>query len=639
MKNILALIAGLAAGAVAVLVPATVYVAESKSVRSILQTEVEINARLVSGIVNASPELWRVQTLRLEELLSRRATDRTPEVRMITDLDGHVVAEVGDPLESPFVSEQRPIFDAGETVGYLTIARSARPLLLRTGNYALLCGAFGCLIFLVLKIMPLRALQRAQGKLVHQATHDSLTGLPNRALFLDRLDQAMDRARRTERTLGVMFVDLDNFKDINDSLGHHAGDVVLRETAARMSAQLSRRNQERGRRSMDGAYTLARLGGDEFTVIVESAGTVADVEALGESFLDALSMPIHFGGTDLFISASIGVVLFGPNEVDRSTLLRQADLAMYKAKESGRNRLSFFDETLNESVQKRVSLDNELRGALERSEFRVFYQPKIDLDSGQVAGLEALIRWQRPSGLVSPDQFISALERNRLIIPVGAWVMETACEQLAAWDRMGVRAGSMAVNLSARQFRDPELVSRIRKILEQTGIAPQRLELELTESLLMDDDALSRRLLDELAQTGVSVAIDDFGTGHSSLAYLKRFKVSTLKIDRAFVQGVPDDAADCAIASAIVELAHGMNLAVVCEGIEAWEQAEFMRRLGCDTVQGFLLAHPMPADLTTEWLLHHRDRDPQLTGGLTFPGSDSRTLPPDSAAGGGLRLV
>ncbi len=287
---------------------------------------------------------------------------------------------------------------------------------------------------------------------------------------------------------------------------------------------------------------------------------------------------------------------------------------MYRAKELGRNHVHFFNEELNQSVQERINLEHDLRGALERGEFQLHFQPKADTRSGQICGCEALLRWYRPGeGLVAPDRFISALEDSRLILPVGAWVLSAACEQLATWDAMGLPPVSMAVNLSARQFKSPELAGQIADVLRRTGIAPHRLELELTESLLMEDNELSRDTLAQFAQLGVRVAIDDFGTGHSSLAYLKRFKVNTLKVDKSFVREVPHDPDNCAIATAVVALAHSLKLDVVCEGIEKPEQLAFMRTLGCEAIQGYFLARPMPAEAATVWLGLYCAGDPALT--------------------------
>jgi EAL domain-containing protein (putative c-di-GMP-specific phosphodiesterase class I) len=305
--------------------------------------------------------------------------------------------------------------------------------------------------------------------------------------------------------------------------------------------------------------------------------------------------------------------MFPRDNTDLDSLVRQADMAMYRAKDLGRNTHHFFNDELNRTIQYRIALDKGLRGALERQEFQLYYQPKASLVSGEITGVEALLRWQRPGeGLVAPDKFIAALEDSRLIVPVGAWVIAQACAQLVALDQIGLPALSMAVNLSARQFREPGLVRQIEQVLHSHDIAAHRLELELTESLLMEDNELSRDMLLAFARIGVRVAIDDFGTGHSSLAYLKRFKVDTLKIDRSFVRDVPHDADNCAIAGAVAALAHSLKLQVVCEGVENEEQLAFLRTLKCDAIQGYLLARPMPAQKLADWLRQYVAGDQAL---------------------------
>jgi diguanylate cyclase (GGDEF)-like protein len=613
MERLLTWIALAAACTVALLLPGITAFSGYTSLRSILGTEAEINGRLVTQLVSANPELWRVETLRLEELLKRRPGDKTAERRAVLELDGTVVSEVSDVLPRPHLEARTPVYDAGQAVAQLTVRRSLRPLLIQVAWF----GAFGALlgwcIYLTLKLLPLAALKRAQQQLVHEATHDALTGLPNRTLFLQRLDEAMRRAQRSRRPLALMFMDLDHFKDVNDSRGHQVGDQVLCNVAALLLDCLCSPGSH-ARRADDGRFTIARLGGDEFTVLVESAGSVEETTALAGHILARLAQPQRIDGSDIFVSGSIGIALYPQDNTDRDTLLRQADMAMYQAKDAGRNTLHFFNDALNRSIQQRIRLDQDLRGALERGEFVLHYQPKADLMHGTVCGVEALLRWQRPGeGLVPPDRFIGVLEASRLIIPVGAWVIATACKQLTVWDAAGLPLVSLAVNLSARQFRDPDLALCIETALAHTGIAAHRLELELTESLLMEDNALSRDVLARLARIGVRVAIDDFGTGHSSLSYLKRFKVNTLKIDKSFVREVPHDPDNCAIATAVVALARSMKLSVVCEGVETLEQVDFMRTLGCDAIQGFLLGRPMDAAALSDWLRRYDRGDPDLT--------------------------
>ncbi|EHR69416.1 diguanylate cyclase (GGDEF) domain-containing protein [Burkholderiales bacterium JOSHI_001] len=606
MERLLTLIAALVAGCVALLLPGVSFYAGHQSQHSILRTEAEDNARAITRLVNDNPELWRVVVPRLEMLLGARASDRTPEIRTLFDEQGQQVARSADALAAPLMTQTYAVFDAGRPVGQVWVQRSLRPLLLQTGWFALLGALLGSAVFLALRVLPLRALRQSNARLTREATHDALTDLPNRALFNDRLEQAMLRAQRHKRTMALMFLDLDNFKDINDSLGHATGDLALRLVAQRLQACLDSAGPTPGRRAHDGSHTLARLGGDEFTVLLESAGTVEQISAVAEGLLDSVRQPLPLDGRTLHISSSLGIALFPRDDVDAGSLMRHADMAMYRAKELGRNSWQFFNDELNRGIQDRIALDQALRRALDQQEFLLHYQPKSDLASGRITGVEALLRWQRPGvGLVAPDKFIGALEENRLIVPVGAWVIETACAQLRAWDRAGMPPLSMAVNLSVRQFRDPELVDRVQRVLQATGLAPQRLELELTESLLMDDNRHSQAVLNRLSALGVRVAIDDFGTGYSSLAYLKRFKLDTLKLDRSFVRDLPADTENGAIAGAVVAMAHALKLQVVCEGVETQGQHDFLQRLGCDGLQGFWLARPMPAPELPEWWRRH----------------------------------
>ena len=616
MERLLTLIAALVAACVLVLLPGVSFYVGYRSEHSILRTEAEINARLVSKLINDNPELWRVVVPRLEELLSKRPGDRTPEARTLYDDSGVRVAESAEALAWPLMTHASPVHDAGRVVGRLEVQRSMRPLLAHSAWFGLLGALLGGGVFVALKLLPIRALRRTHEQLQREATHDALTGLPNRVLFLDRLEQAMLRADRSRRPLALMFLDLDHFKDINDSRGHHTGDHVLRHVAQLLQRCLDA-GTSRGRRGNDGAYTLARLGGDEFTMLVESVGSVEDTSALAERVLAALREPLRLDQKTINLSGSIGIAMYPQDDVDADALMRHADMAMYRAKEMGRNTHHFFNQELHRTVQDRITLDHALHGALDRGEFLLHYQPKADMASGAITGVEALLRWQRPgAGLVPPGEFIAALEDSHLIVPVGAWVIDSACAQLAAWDRAGLPALAMAVNLSARQFRDPDLPQRIERVLRTTGIAPQRLELELTESLLMEDNAFSRLTLERLAAIGVRVAIDDFGTGYSSLAYLKRFRVDTLKIDRSFVRDLPHDIDNGAIATAVVALAHSLKLAVVCEGVETAAQRDFLRALGCDQMQGFWLARPMAGEVLPDWL---REREDDGTLGALRP--------------------
>jgi diguanylate cyclase len=463
---------------------------------------------------------------------------------------------------------------------------------------------------------------KAEERLTYLANFDSLTGLPNRALFRDRLALAMARARRTGRTMALMFIDLDRFKIINDSLGHEVGDRLLQHVTRHLTECL--RDVDSVVRGVDDcSMTLSRLGGDEFTVIAEGVDTAEDASIVARRVLDALSTPFHVGEEEIVISGSIGISLYPADDVDLDGLVRHTDMAMYRSKSLGRGMYSFFSDDLNAAVSARLSLEGHLRRAVEREEFQLHFQPKARLDSGQVTGVEALLRWHRPGhGMTPPDRFIAVLEETGLILPVGAWVIRTACRQLAEWDRQGLPPLRMAVNLSARQFRHLYLASLVQDSLRENAIDPGRLEIELTESLLMEDTDNTRGLLESFARMGVRMAIDDFGTGHSSLSYLRRFKADTLKIDRSFVQMLPGSREDSAITAAVIALGRSMDMNVVAEGVESPEQAERLVELGCDEMQGYLLGRPMPAEDFMLWMQPHlqHDREQRVAYGRRNPG-------------------
>jgi diguanylate cyclase (GGDEF)-like protein len=446
--------------------------------------------------------------------------------------------------------------------------------------------------------------QDTQERLKHLANYDSLTGLPNRALFRDRLGQAMARSQRSGQPMALMFLDLDRFKIINDDLGHEVGDQLLQHVTQALTQCL--RAADSVAHDSTAPHTLSRLGGDEFTVIVENVGSAEDAAHVARRMLEALNEPFHVDEEEIVISASIGISMYPTDDVDLDTLIRHTDMAMYRSKSLGRGTYSFFSDDLTAAVTARVSLEGSLRRAIERQEFVLHYQPKCDLRGQQVTGVEALVRWHRPGhGLVQPDRFVSVLEDTGLILPVGAWVMRAACEQLAAWDRLGLPPIRMAVNLSARQFRHLYLASLVEDSLRQNGIDPHRLEIELTESLLMEDNEATRSMLDGFRRLGVRLAIDDFGTGHSSLSYIKRFSIDTLKIDRSFVQSLPDNDEDAAICAAVIALGRSMRMCVVAEGVETPEQAQLLRDLGCDEMQGYWLGRPMPGADFAAWLMNH----------------------------------
>ncbi|MDO8589261.1 MAG: EAL domain-containing protein [Armatimonadota bacterium] len=422
----------------------------------------------------------------------------------------------------------------------------------------------------------------ARAELQERATHDSLTGLPNRLLFADRLNQCLAAARRRKDLLAVMFLDLDRFKLINDTLGHNAGDQLLRKVADRLKTCL---------REGD---TLARMGGDEFTITLADMQSERDAVAVAQRALDALTDQFLIAGHELFISTSIGISLFPAHGSDVETLVKNADAAMYRAKEQGRNCYKVFSGSLNVDATARVRLESGLRKAIDKDQLVLHYQPRVDIRSGRITGGEALVRWQHPElGLLPPDQFIPVAEETGLIVGLTEWVLRTACDQNMAWQRAGHPIMDVAVNVSARHFQNASLLTAVENALHSSGLAAECLCLELTENALTLNPEAAAGVLRDLKSMGVRLAIDDFGAGRASLNYLKRFPVDVVKIDRSFVRDLTTDPNDAAIAGAVVAMAHSLKLKVVAEGVETLEQLDFLRSLNCDEMQGYFVSRPV----------------------------------------------
>lgn len=434
--------------------------------------------------------------------------------------------------------------------------------------------------------------KRARDRLEHLATHDRLTGLPNRNLFFDRLQHGLDKAARHGEHLAVLFVDLDNFKLINDSFGHQAGDLLLTRVADNLQACMRKQD------------TVSRFGGDEFTVIAEDIREASEediVAATAERILQEVAVPYDLGGRQATLSASVGIAFYPRDGKNGITLLNCADAAMYRAKEIGKNNYQFFTAEMNTHAAERRALENELRDGLARGELFILYQPQVDLRSGRIIGVESLLRWQHPQrGLLLPDEFIPLAEATGLIVPIGDWVLRGVCEQIREWSASGMRRMPVAVNLSPRQFRQQEIVSRIQNILLDNAVAASNLEFELTETCVMESPELATKVLQRLKDMGASLSIDDFGTGYSSLQYLKRFPIDKLKIDSHFIADLATDPEDQAIVSAIITMGHSLNLNVIAEGVETEQQMQFLRTKGCDSVQGYYLNRPLSAQRTAE---------------------------------------
>ena len=426
----------------------------------------------------------------------------------------------------------------------------------------------------------------SEQRLFQLAHYDSLTNLPNRQTFSERIRHAIAVATRRGASLAVMFVDVDHFKTINDSLGHEAGDRVLRVVAERISGCL---------RESD---TVARIGGDEFVILLEESGDSFDsFEVVAAKLAKSVALPVTVNGYDLFVELSMGICVFPQDGQDAETLLRNADTAMYKAKGSGRNCWRFFDESMARSVARKLELETALRRAVERGELALMYQPQVALDSKDIVGVEALLRWNRPNlGTVPPLEFIPLAEESGLIVSIGDWVLETACMQAAKWIREKRTPLRMAVNISARQIHHKDFVQQIARILTATGLPAEMLELEITESSILENLDETVRKLQQLKMMGMTIAIDDFGTGYSSLSYLKQLPLDRLKIDRSFVKDTPEDRDDCAIVQTIVAMSASLGLSVIAEGVETREQAEFLQSRGCNEIQGYLISKPVPAE-------------------------------------------
>lgn len=445
---------------------------------------------------------------------------------------------------------------------------------------------------IVLTLRDVTEKKKARLRLSHQAMHDPVTGLPNRTLFMGRLEGALEATKQTQGLVAVMFLDLDRFKLINDTLGHAVGDHLLIATAQRLAHNLP----------IDSL--LARFGGDEFAVLLEQIPDSATGSEIAARLTAALQQPLQLAGHEVVVTASVGVAIDTTNSAHSSDLLRNADIALYQAKRAGGGMYLTFDHEMNRLTAERLDLESDLRRAVEGQEFELYYQPDIDLASGQLSGAEALIRWHHPNrGLCSPAEFIPLAEETGLIVPIGEWVLRTACAQARAWNGLsGGRQFIVSVNLSARQFEQTDLSERVAEVLSSPGINPAWIKLEITESVLMQDTTTTLRCLASLRELGVHLAIDDFGTGYSSFSYLRQFPVDTVKIDQSFVREIGNDPAAGAIVQAITRIAHVLKMDVTAEGIETRAQLEYLRKASCDRGQGFYFFKPLPAREITKML-------------------------------------
>jgi predicted signal transduction protein with EAL and GGDEF domain/DNA-binding response OmpR family regulator len=469
----------------------------------------------------------------------------------------------------------------------------------------------------------------AEERIVRLAYYDNVTGLPNRAFLQEHLGRALEQSVRRNRKVAVLSLDLDGFKRVNDTLGHASGDILLKEVSKRLAGCL--RNGDRVVRADtvrldtndNAGDALGRFGGDEFVVILADIRRTEHASEVAGRILRSLTPSFTINDQEVFVTGSVGIAISGADGDDAETLIKNADAAMYYAKESGRNSFHLFTESVHARVRARLFLENDLRHALERKQFEVYYQPKIDGRNGEVLGTEALIRWRHPErGLVSPLDFIPLAEETGLIVALGEWVLETACRQTKKWQEQSLGALQIAVNVSARQLQSLAFVDVVRRVLEETRLPARCLELEITEGALIVDSDFSLSILDALKKLGVRIALDDFGTGYSSLAYLRRFPIDTLKIDRSFVRDLPNDHGSIAIASAIIAMSKSLHLNVVAEGVETQEQLGFVLAHDCNEIQGYLFSPPLPALGLEAWLAERR-RPPSITPrGRTRPPPD-----------------
>jgi diguanylate cyclase (GGDEF)-like protein len=449
--------------------------------------------------------------------------------------------------------------------------------------------------------------KEAAEKVKYLALHDPLTDLPNRYLFNDRLKHAIGHAEREKQLLAVLFLDIDNFKHINDTIGHLAGDQLLQGIATRLMLGIRKTDSISRPSTEDQEHMVARLGGDEFIMLLTDTKNIQDPETVARRILIKLSEPFVIGVHEVFITASMGIAVYPLDGGDADTLLINADVAMYQAKNNGRNNYQYYSDSMHTLRAERFAVENKLRKALDQNEFMLFYQPQINISTGKIIGVEALIRWLQPDlVLIKPGEFIPLAEETGLIIPIGEWVLRTACAENKIWQKDGLQPIRMTVNVSSIQFRQNNFVETVSRILRDTGLDPHYLQLELTEGTIMQDSQNTVRKLHSLQAMGIQVAIDDFGTGYSSLNYLKRFPLSALKIDYSFVKDIDTSPTDRAIINAIVSLAHNFNLKVIAEGVERKKQLSFLRECGCEGAQGHLICPPVNTVVLAEFIKKER---------------------------------
>lgn len=572
------------------------------------QEEVNVDSRGFAGqlqeAVKENPRLWQFSLPKLVKDYSDYHTNHRDLIGSIRIYDQGQKLIHEEILNNPSflnISGRSKIIYNNKLYGYVVSTISIGDIISSSLVLLFVFSTLGLIVGTVLFRFPAGIVKRAEEetvkafeKLNYLSYHDPLTNLPNRIQFNEQLTQALARAYREGSNLAVMFLDLDRFKIINDTLGHNNGDILLQEVAKRLTNCVRKGD------------TISRLGGDEFTVILPGVTCGQDAAKVAQKIIDILAQPFTLDCHELFITTSIGISVYPTDGEDMETLVKNADAAMYLAKEQGRDKYQFYTEAMNDAALERLTMENNLRKAIQRKELEVYYQPIVDVKSKKINGLEALVRWQHPElGLIEPDKFYQLAEETGLILPLGEWVMQTACAQNKAWQEAGLPNLYMSVNLSARQFQQQSLVNSVIQILNETSLDPQYLQLEITEGIAMFNEDRVIAKLRTLKNLGILIAIDDFGTGYSSLSCLKKFPIHKLKIDQIFIHNLTVDTFDSAITSSIINMAHSLGLDVVAEGVETEAQLAFLQKDWCNEVQGYLFSGPLPATALEKYLFQY----------------------------------
>ena len=617
LAKIVTVVAGIISLIVFVAIPVGYFSVAYRYESELLQAEAERSANAVSEIIGTYPDSWRSDKRRLVTTLILSSSFTATHRNHIRDEQGNSIAFIPVELEWPILSRTAVLSDGNKIAGEVEVAKSWRPMLITTGVATLFGFLLALAIYFVLKILPLRALTRVVKRLDesqellraeiqakeqalleaqdigsamrHQAMHDGLTNLPNRILLHDRLQQALLIGLREKKMLALIMMDLDQFKIINDTLGHHTGDIVLQQVAMRLQQVLR------------GSDTIARLGGDEFAILLTAVTGQAGVVIAAQKIMEAIHQPLKIEERVLHVAASLGIALFPEHGNQPEKLLRCADVAMYGAKRA-KSGFAIYDVEQDAQNTKQNFLQNDLQVAIEENQFILHYQPKIDLASNRICGVEALIRWQHPTeGLIFPDSFIPILEQNGLIKPLTRIVLKMALQQLTEWQQQG-RILPIAINISAINLQDPSFPDQVLEIMHNFNVQPTLLEMEITETALMQSPLQAIETVKKLCDIGIVISIDDFGTGYSSMAYLKKLVVAKIKVDKSFVIDMIKNENDNIIVRSTIDLAHNLGLTVVAEGVETAEAFERLKSLGCDTAQGYHMGRPLSVDKLNEWL-------------------------------------